>query len=153
MLNTNGGGILFGIADDGSIVGQKCMSKPKRDYIVREITERLNDFQPCVPSDYYNVKFKELVDVDGYGVIDMYVVVVEAVVLYSGRQQFVTSRGHYYKRKMISVGGHARSQITRAGIPTRGRVRKSKRYRTAGYTAKGVRNRAWQYQTDQAWRR
>lgn len=65
FLNGNGGCILFGIQDDGNVVGQDLMTKNKRDYIRNAIGQRLSHFEPPVPPEFYSVEFREIVDCEG----------------------------------------------------------------------------------------
>ncbi len=76
FLNTNGGAIYFGVADDGTVRGQPTMNENKRNYIRSAIGQRLSHFDPPVPSEFYSVEFKEVIDMDGYCVVDTFVIIV-----------------------------------------------------------------------------
>ena len=133
FLNDSGGVMFFGVSDDGTVHGQQMMSKNKREYIRNAIGQRLDHFKPSVSPDFYSVEFKEVIDMDGYCVVDTFVVIVcvlfqfaniwhlvhvpvlylchcqmRAVKLNSGenREQhikYATSKGQIYER---SVEGH-----------------------------------------------
>ena len=76
FLNTNGGEIYFGVADDGTVRGQPTMNENKRNYIRSAIGQRLRRFNLPVSSEFYSVEFKEVIDVDGYCVVDTFVIIV-----------------------------------------------------------------------------
>ena len=93
------------------------MTKNKRDYIRNAIGQRLHHFKPSVPSEYYNVEFKEIVDINGYIIPDTYCIIIHAAKLYAGDNikqhvKFLSSQGEAYERRVTSVGFSKSKELT-----------------------------------------
>ncbi len=61
MLNTRGGDLIFGVADDGTVQGV-LMSRYQRDTACRDIDYQLQNFNPSVDPSRYRVTFCKVMD-------------------------------------------------------------------------------------------
>jgi predicted HTH transcriptional regulator len=59
FLNTEGGTILVGVADNGIVKGVK-LARAERDSFCREIDGILSNFQPAVNPQLYKIDFHEI---------------------------------------------------------------------------------------------
>lgn len=101
------GKIFWGVANDRIITGVR-LSYEEIDTIQRKISEVLNQAEPYVSPDLYNIKFNKIATASGKIQPDTYIVEVD-VFPYSGDWLYATSKGEVFiktpggKRKLSNL--------------------------------------------------
>lgn len=101
------GKIFWGVANDRIITGVR-LSYEEIDTIQRKISEVLNQAEPYVSPDLYNIKFNKIATASGEIQPDTYIVEVD-VFPYSGDWLYATSKGEVFiktpggKRKLSNL--------------------------------------------------
>ena len=87
------GRILFGISDSRVVKGVPLASKDK-DTIRKRISEQMNNAQPYISSDKYQIQFQEIINEEGI-VENLYIVEISVSLTYS-TLLFATANGEVY---------------------------------------------------------
>ncbi|MFQ5640214.1 MAG: RNA-binding domain-containing protein [bacterium] len=91
FLNTNGGTILFGIENNGRVLGIQ-LDRDQRDALRREISKVVNKFQPSVEPELYKIEFVPIENKDSSWVVEIQVSKGNARLYMTGSQHFYLRR-------------------------------------------------------------
>lgn len=91
FLNTNGGVIFFGIADDGKVQGVE-LDRRQRDHLRTKISKIINAFQPSVEPELYKLDFVDVAGKDSLYVVEVHVTKGTANLYMTGSQNFYLRR-------------------------------------------------------------
>jgi len=128
FVNSEGGTLFFGIADDGTVKGQKSMTREKQDWIKTGISNRLGSWKVIKAKKPDNktctiavkLNFVEIIRLDesaqfGYVIPDSYVIRINIKPHYHSitrdRLFFSTFQSYAWQRNLATVVTYRRSDI------------------------------------------
>ena len=91
FLNTNGGAIYFGVADDGRVQGIR-LDRSQKDALRNEVSRIINRFQPAVEPELYELRFVPVLNLDATYVVELHVRKGTARLYMTGSQHFYLRR-------------------------------------------------------------